>query len=222
MINTQQPTLRVYEIYDSLQGESTLAGMPCTFVRLAGCPLRCHYCDTPDALPARSGKLLTIDAICDQVRALAQPLVLVTGGEPLAQPNAIPLLSALITTGSKVQLETSGALDISAVPESVMRVVDIKTPDSGEVAHNRWQNLALLHPGDEIKFVICSESDYRWSIDTIAQFDLLQRNIPLLISPAHDQVTLQQLAEWLRRDQLPIRLQPQLHKWIWGPDATGV
>ncbi|MDX8410047.1 MAG: radical SAM protein [Mariprofundales bacterium] len=200
-----------------------MTGMPCTLIRLAGCPLRCHYCDTPASLPARSGKLMTIEAICAKVVMLSQPLILVTGGEPLAQTNTMALLEALLPLAQqRVQIETSGAWDISAIPTAVARIIDIKTPDSGEEARNRWHNLDLLRNGDEIKFVICSEADYRWSVNTIQRHGLDQRNIPLFISPAHGQVELLQVAEWMRRDQLPTRLQPQLHKWIWGAEATSV
>ncbi len=216
-------TLRVSEIYDSIQGESSMAGMPCTLVRLAGCPLRCNYCDTPASLPARGGQQMTIKAICAKVATLAQPLVLVTGGEPLAQANTIALLEALRPLAAqRVQIETSGAFDISDIPPAVARIIDIKTPDSGEEARNRWQNLDLLRSGDEIKFVISSQADYQWSIHTIQRYGLEKRNIPLLISPVHGQMELRQVAEWIRHDRLPIRLQPQLHKWIWGAEATSV
>ena len=214
--------LRLFEIYPSIQGESTLAGTPCTLVRLAGCPLRCSYCDTPEALPARSGTLCTVDAICQRVAALAQPLVLVTGGEPLAQPAVTPLLRRLLTIAPTLQLETSGSIDIRAVPAGVRRVIDIKTPGSGESDKNLAANLDALRPGDELKFVITNRDDYRWSVALIQRHNLTARAIPLLISPAHNQLDLQQLAAWMVADRLPIRLQPQLHKWIWGAEATGV
>jgi len=214
--------LRLFEIYTSIQGESSLAGTPCTLVRLAGCPLRCHYCDTPDALPARSGQQQTVNAICKQVKQHNQPLVLVTGGEPLAQPNCIPLLQALLTITPTLQLETSGSIDIAPVPKGVRRIVDIKTPGSGACDHNLARNLDQLRQGDEVKFVITSREDYLWSLAQIQQNNLISLGIPLLISPAHQQLEMKQVAEWMIHDHLPLRLQPQLHKWIWGAEAVGV
>jgi len=221
MTDTAQ-LLRLFEIYSSIQGESSLAGTPCTLVRLAGCPLRCHYCDTPDALPARSGQQQTIASICQQVKQLNQPLVLVTGGEPLAQSASIALLQNLLTIVPTVQLETSGSFDIAPVPLGVHRIMDIKTPGSGEADQNLASNLHQLRQGDEVKFVITSREDYLWSIAQIQQHNLISLGIPLLISPAHQQLAIEQVAEWIIHDQLPIRLQPQLHKWIWGAEATGV
>ncbi|MDX8412714.1 MAG: radical SAM protein [Mariprofundales bacterium] len=214
--------LRLFEIYSSIQGESSLAGTPCTLVRLAGCPLRCHYCDTPDALPARSGQQQTIAFICQQVKQLNQPLILVTGGEPLAQPASIDLLQALLTLVPTVQLETSGSIDITPVPLGVHRIIDIKTPGSGEANHNLESNFHQLRQGDEVKFVITNREDYLWSIEQIQHHNLTALKIPLLISPAHQQLAIEQVAEWIIHDHLPIRLQPQLHKWIWGAEAVGV
>jgi len=161
-------------------------------------------------------------SICNQVAQLNQPLVLVTGGEPLAQSACIPLLHALLTITPTVQLETSGSIDISAVPAGIHRIVDVKTPGSGESASNLIANLSQLQSGDELKFVITSRDDYRWSIAQIHQHNLTALGIPLLISPAHQQLDLQQVASWIVDDRLPVRLQPQLHKWIWGAEASGV
>ncbi|MDQ6965053.1 MAG: radical SAM protein [Mariprofundales bacterium] len=220
--------LRIFEIYSSIQGESTLAGTPCTLVRLAGCPLRCHYCDTPAALSARSGQQQTVAEICEQVRQHNQPLVLVTGGEPLSQPACIPLLKGLLAVTSSLQLETSGSIDIAPIPIGVRRIVDIKTPGSGEVEHNLSGNLQQLRRGDELKFVITSREDYLWSVAYIKQHHLTALDIPLLISPAYNHaaegaaLAIQKVAEWIVNDHLPLRLQPQLHKWIWGAEASGV
>jgi len=215
-------TVRIAEIYDSIQGESTLAGMPCTLVRLAGCPLRCHYCDTPQAIPTDSGRERDIDDIVQQVAAARRPLCLVTGGEPLAQNACRELLVALANICPIVQLETSGALDISKVDARIRRILDIKTPGSGEVARNRWGNLYRLHKGDEIKFVLTDASDYRWALDIMQRYGLAELPVPILFSPAWGQLTPAALAGWMLRDNVPARLQLQYHKYIWGEEAQGV
>jgi len=212
----------VHEIYDSIQGESTLAGMACTFVRLAGCPLRCSYCDTVQAQPSDSGEWMTIDEIVSQVARRNRPLVLVTGGEPLAQRNCLTLLERLQSLGAEVQLETSGAFSISEVPAGVRRIIDIKTPDSGEAARNRLENLALLKEGDELKFVICSRTDYEWSREFVKTHALAETGVPILFSPAWGRVSLTEMSRWLLEDCLPVRLHLQLHKIVWGAEATGV
>lgn len=212
----------MHEIYDSIQGESTLAGMACTFVRLAGCPLRCSYCDTVQAQPSDSGEWMTIDEIVSQVARRNRPLVLVTGGEPLAQRNCLTLLERLQSLGAEVQLETSGAFSISEVPAGVRRIIDIKTPDSGEAARNRLENLALLKEGDELKFVICSRTDYEWSREFVKTHALAETGVPILFSPAWGRVSLTEMSRWLLEDCLPVRLHLQLHKIVWGAEATGV
>jgi len=211
--------VRIYEIYDSIQGESTLAGMPCTLVRLAGCPLRCNYCDTPQALPFDSGKKYSIEQVTDEVRQHNRPLTLVSGGEPLAQKSCLPLLSALVEISPVLQLETSGAFNISQTDSRVRRILDIKTPGSGESKHNRWENIRFLKDGDEIKIVITSHDDYVWAVKIL---DKYQPVVPVLFSPAWGDIQPSDLASWMLEDHVPARMQLQLHKHIWGAEATGV
>jgi len=206
-------TLRVTEIFLSLQGESSRVGLPTVFVRLTGCPLRCGYCDTEYAFTG--GETMDLSAILQRVAELHAHYVCVTGGEPLAQKNCANLLTALCDTGYSVSLETSGALDISQLDARVSRIVDIKTPGSGEVAKNRWENLAALAPSDEVKFVLCNEADYQWAKQVLAEHQLAEKS-SILFSPVHGQLNPGQLADWILRDQLPVRLQVQLHKILWG------
>jgi 7-carboxy-7-deazaguanine synthase len=209
------PVLRVSEIFHSLQGETTRAGLPTVFIRLTGCPLRCTYCDTQHAY--EGGFLLSLSQILAQVAAFSPHYVTVTGGEPLAQKDCLPLLAALCDAGYSVSLETGGALDIGGVDARVSRILDIKTPGSGEVDKNRWQNLAALTPHDEIKIVLCDEADYLW-----ARAVLLERRLadkcPVLFSAVHGDLEPAQLAGWILRDHLPVRLQVQLHKLLWGEE----
>jgi len=209
-------------MYDAIQGESTLAGMPCTLIRLAGCPLHCSYCDTPAAIPMNSGQMMLISDIVERVRQAGRPLVLVTGGEPLAQKSCIPLLEALTDLPAIIQLETSGALDISAVPPFVHRIIDIKTPGSGEAARNREENIHHLRGGDELKFVLTSREDYQWSLDFIHEHRLGELGLPMLFSPCWGMLEPRDLADWLLRDNPPVRLQLQQHKSIWGAETSGV
>jgi 7-carboxy-7-deazaguanine synthase len=209
-------SLRITEIFFSLQGETRLIGLPTVFVRLTGCPLRCLYCDTAYAFTG--GQSQTLAEILQQVSQHKTRYVTVTGGEPLAQRNCLPLLKALCDAGYQVSLETSGALDISAVDTRVMRVVDIKTPASGEVDKNRWENLNLLTPQDEIKFVLCDENDYDWACQILAQHHLADQ-CPVLFSPAQGTLNPTQLADWILRDGLPVRFQLQLHKLLWNNEA---
>ena len=204
--------LRISEIFFSLQGETSRIGLPTVFVRLTGCPLRCTYCDTAYAFTG--GQTLTLTEILRQVAQHAPRYVTVTGGEPLAQKNCLPLLKALCDAGYQVSLETSGALDIGAVDARVMRVMDIKTPASGEVEKNRWENLALLTLHDEIKFVLCDENDYNWASQILAQHQLADK-CEVLFSPAQGALSATQLADWILRDGLPVRFQLQLHKILW-------
>ncbi|WP_394243655.1 7-carboxy-7-deazaguanine synthase QueE [Halopseudomonas laoshanensis] len=209
-------TLRMTEIFYSIQGESRSLGLPTVFVRLTGCPLRCQYCDTAYAFSG--GELMSLEQILLQVASYKPRYVCVTGGEPLAQPNAIPLLQALCEAGYKVSLETSGALDVSTVDERVSRVVDIKTPDSDEVGRNLYTNLALLGQHDQVKFVICSRSDYEWSRFKLDEYALADSVGEVLFSPSHAQLTPRKLAEWIVEDNLPVRFQMQLHKYLWNDE----
>lgn len=210
---TMQETLRITEIFYSLQGETRTAGLPTVFVRLTGCPLRCQYCDTAYAFSG--GELFTLQDILGRVAAFKPRYVCVTGGEPLAQPNCIPLLSALCDAGYEVSLETSGALDIAAVDPRVSRVVDLKTPGSLEVARNRYDNLALLSAADQVKFVICSRDDYDWAVSKLIEYRLDQRAGEVLFSPSQHDLKARELADWILADNLPVRLQLQLHKILW-------
>lgn len=209
-------TLRITEIFYSLQGETRTSGLPTVFVRLTGCPLRCQYCDTAYAFSG--GQLMSLEAILDRVASYRPRYVCVTGGEPLAQPNCLPLLARLCDAGYQVSLETSGALDIAPVDRRVSRVVDLKTPGSGEVARNRYANLAELTPNDQVKFVICSREDYDWAVSQLLQYRLAERAGEVLFSPSHGQIDARALAEWIIGDNLPVRLQLQLHKILWNDE----
>ena len=211
--------VRVSEIFYSLQGEAKTVGQPTTFIRLTGCPLRCHYCDTAYAF--QGGELQTLDDIVDKVKTYPTKLVTVTGGEPLAQPDCLPLLRLLIQEGYRVSLETSGALPISSVPEPVSIVLDLKTPGSGEVHRNLYENIAELRSKDQIKFVILDKADYDWARFKISELDLTARVEEVLFSPVYESLTPVQLAEWILEDGLEVRLQVQLHKLLWG-DKPGV
>jgi 7-carboxy-7-deazaguanine synthase len=205
--------LKITEIFFSLQGEALTVGIPTTFVRLTGCPLRCRYCDTAYAFSG--GEWMSLDAILDRVAAERTKYVTVTGGEPLAQTACGDLLSRLCDSGYQVSLETSGALDVSGVDPRVVKVMDIKTPGSGEEARNRLDNLDFIGPHDQVKFVICDHSDYEWSRDFVDQHDLSER-CEVLFSPSFDQLPARDLADWILRDALPVRMQMQLHKLLWG------
>lgn len=206
-------TLRVSEVFHSLQGESTRIGLPTVFIRLTGCPLRCTWCDTTYAFTG--GQSLTLDEVLERVAAFPTRQVCVTGGEPLAQKSCLDLLTALCDRGYDVSLETSGALDISPVDARVSRIVDLKAPGSGEVARNRWENLECLGPRDELKIIIASREDYDWARARIADHGLPGR-CPILLSPAQGQLEPRELAEWIIADGLPVRFQMQLHKLLWG------
>lgn len=210
-------SLRITEIFYSLQGESKTVGLPTVFIRLTGCPLRCGYCDTAYAFTG--GEKFTLDQILEKVEAYHPRYVCVTGGEPLAQKPCLELLKFLCDKGYSVSLETSGALDISEVDPRVMKVMDLKTPGSTEMEKNRWENLAFITPHDQIKFVLCNPDDYEW-----AKAQILERHLDklceVLLSPSHEEYSLQTLAENIIVDNLPVRLQVQLHKYIWG-DARG-
>ncbi len=213
--------LRVAEIYASIQGESTLAGLPCVFVRLAGCDLHCGWCDTVWAWDRGCGEPLRPDQVLPRVLEQGLGLVEVTGGEPLEQPASIPLMQALLRAGQRVMLETNGAQDISGVPTSVHVVLDLKAPSSGVTDRMRWENLDQLGPKAEIKIVLGDEEDYLWARELIRRRGLTER-WPVLLSVVHGRLVPRDLASWMVRDRLPARLQLQLHKQIWSPDARGV
>ena len=209
-------TLRITEIFHSLQGEARDVGRPTVFVRLTGCPLRCGYCDTEYAF--HGGDMRVLQDILGEVAAFRCPVVTVTGGEPLAQPNALPLMRALCDMGMAVSIETSGALDISAIDPRVSRVMDLKTPASGEVHRNRYDNVQHLTKHDQVKFVICDHADYDWARAQLSQHDLAARVGDVLFSPAFGQVQPVDLAAWILADALPVRFQMQLHKLLWGDE----
>lgn len=210
-----EPRLRVTEIFYSVQGETSRVGLPTVFVRLTGCPLRCGYCDTAYAF--QGGEWMSLPQILAAVAAYAPRQITVTGGEPLAQRDCPALLAALCDAGYDVSLETSGALDISAVDKRVARIVDLKTPGSGEVERNLWSNIEQLRPHDEVKFVIVDEADYRWAVEVLREHRLAER-CQVLFSPVFGKLQPRQLAEWILRDRLPVRMQVQLHKILWGEE----
>jgi 7-carboxy-7-deazaguanine synthase len=216
MKQTDSESLRISEIFFSLQGETSRVGLPTVFVRLTGCPLRCTYCDTTYAFTG--GQTMTLQSILQQVAHHASRFVTVTGGEPLAQKNCLRLLQALCDAGYEVSLETGGMLDVSGVDARVMKVLDIKTPASGEMGKNLWNNLQHLDAHDEIKFVICDETDYQWAKQVLSEHQLPQL-CSVLFSPAMGQLAPNALADWILRDGLSVRLQVQLHKLLWGNEA---
>lgn len=234
-MSKSEPTLRINEIFFSIQGESTRAGLPCLFVRLTGCHLRCRYCDTEYAF--YEGEHHTIDDIVKQVESIGRgyDLVEVTGGEPLLQPNVHELMRRLCDSGKTVLLETSGACDIAACDPRVVRIMDLKTPDSGECDRNLMSNLDHLTPHDEVKFVLCSRRDYEWARSIVRMHRLHKRIAAVLFSPVTELapapgselpgcegLSLRELSEWVLADQLPVRIQTQLHKLIWDPTMRGV
>jgi 7-carboxy-7-deazaguanine synthase len=207
------PRLKITEIFYSLQGEADTVGFPTVFVRLTGCPLRCQYCDTTYAF--HGGEWLSIDGVMGRVAEFAPRFVCVTGGEPLAQKNCPALLARLCDAGYRVSLETSGAMPLAHVDPRVIRVVDVKTPGSREERRNRYEDLALLRPEEQVKFVICDRADYEWSRGKVAELGLARR-CTVLFSPSADQVAARELADWILADRLAVRFQLQLHKVLWG------
>ena len=205
--------LKITEIFHSLQGEADTVGFPTVFVRLTGCPLRCQFCDTAYAF--HGGEWMTIDSVLARVAEFAPRYVCVTGGEPLAQANCLPLLTRLCDANYRVSLETSGAMPLAGVDPRVNRVVDVKTPGSGEERRNRYEDLALLRGEEQIKFVICDRADYDWSRAKLAALNLPER-CTVLFSPSAEQLPARQLADWILTDRLPVRFQLQLHKVLWG------
>lgn len=211
----QTGRLKIHEIFYSLQGEARSIGWPTVFVRLTGCPLRCQYCDTEYAFSG--GEWMALDEIKSAIQQYRTRHVTVTGGEPLAQKSCLDLLSELADAGLHVSLETSGAIELSNVDPRVVKVMDIKTPDSAESERNIWGNLDYLSPRDQIKFVICSRKDYEWCKEKLKEFQLTDR-CEVLFSPSHDQLPASELANWVLEDQLPVRFQIQLHKALWGDE----
>jgi 7-carboxy-7-deazaguanine synthase len=211
--------MRISEIYTSVQGETQYAGLPCTLVRTTGCDLRCGYCDTAYAF--YGGKEMQLSEIMAEVRRLGAPLVLLTGGEPMLQREIVALAELLLADSRQVMIETSGAHPVDVLPEAVVRIVDVKTPGSGESHRMRWEVLEGLRPRDAAKFVVCSEADYLWAADIIRKHRLTERTC-VLVSPSHGQVEPRLLVEWMLRDKLPVRLNLQLHKYIWGAEVRGV
>ena len=212
--------LTVNEIFYSIQGESSFTGRPCVFVRLTACDLRCSWCDTAYAFEV--GHKVSVGDVIAEVRAYNCNLVEITGGEPLLQRDVYPLMRRLLAAGKTVLLETGGHLDISHVPTPVVKVVDIKCPGSGEDARNDWDNLRRLAPHDEVKFVICDQADYEFARDVVRRHGLDRRSAGVLFSPVHGVLDPTQLATWVLGDRLSVRLQVQLHKYVWGDDARGV
>jgi 7-carboxy-7-deazaguanine synthase len=211
-----QAKLRITEIFYSLQGETRSVGMPTVFVRLTGCPLRCQYCDTSYAF--QGGEWQTLEQIMAEVAQYDTLHVTVTGGEPLAQSACLDLLQLLCDQGYQVSLETSGALDVSTVDGRVSKVMDIKTPGSGEQSKNLFENIEYLTADDQVKFVICDRNDYMWAKEIIIRYELANC-CELLVSPSYGQLVAQELAEWVWEDRLPVRFQLQLHKLLWGDES---
>jgi 7-carboxy-7-deazaguanine synthase len=208
--------LRITEIFLSLQGETSTVGRPTTFVRLTGCPLRCQYCDTAYAFSG--GRQMVVADVVEKVHAFGAPYVTVTGGEPLAQVECLTLLTRLCDEGFRVSLETSGALDVSGVDTRVVKILDLKTPGSGEAHRNLYANLEFLTPQDEVKFVICDRADYEWARTACNDHRLVERVREVLFSPSHTELPAARLAEWVLEDRLPVRMQIQLHKVLWGDE----
>jgi 7-carboxy-7-deazaguanine synthase len=211
--------LKINEIYSSIQGESSYTGLPCIFIRLTGCNLRCTWCDTAYAF--HKGHDLTVEETMKKVEIFSLPLVEITGGEPLIQEDVYPLMDKLLEKGYRVMLETGGALPIDKVPEKVIKILDIKCPGSGEDKKNHLENLKFLAPHDEVKFVLLNRADYEWSRDLLKKHDL-STSIQVLFSPVFDKLDLKDLSGWILEDRLPVRLQTQLHKVIWDKNAIGV
>ncbi|MEE8127204.1 MAG: radical SAM protein [Nitrospinaceae bacterium] len=211
--------LTVNEIFKSIQGESSFTGLPCIFIRLTGCNLRCTWCDTEYAF--YEGKPKSVKEIVDAINPLGVPLVEITGGEPLLQDEVYDLMNALLEKNYQVLVETGGGVSVEKVPERVIKILDIKCPGSGEVSKNLWGNLDHLNPHDEVKFVLADRADYKWSRKILDRTNI-HKKVQVLFSPVYDRLDLKELAAWVLEDNLPVRVQTQLHKVIWGKDAIGV
>ncbi len=205
--------LKIFEIFYSLQGESSRVGLPTIFIRLSGCPMRCHYCDTAYAF--QGGSMMTVDEIMETIKKYDTHYVTVTGGEPLAQKEVLSLLKVLADQNYEVSLETGGGLSIKEVDPRIKIILDIKTPESGEEKKNYWDNLNLIHSKDEIKFVLCSREDYDWAKKILNQYKLTEK-CDVLFSPVYQKLNTTDLGNWILEDQLPVRMQIQLHKLLWG------
>ena len=212
--------LTINEIFHSIQGESTHTGRPCVFVRLTACDLRCSWCDTPYAF--HEGRKISVPDVVEQVGAYGCNLVEITGGEPLLQRDVYPLMQSLLDRGHEVLVETGGHLSVAEVPEAVVRIIDVKCPGSGQSERNHWPNLDVLRPRDEVKFVIRDREDYEYAKDVVARHGLTARVAAVLFSPVHAVLPAADLAAWILADKLPVRLQLQSHKYIWGADVRGV
>jgi 7-carboxy-7-deazaguanine synthase len=212
--------LTINEIFHSIQGESTHAGRPCVFVRLTACDLRCSWCDTPYAF--HEGRKMSVDDVVAQVGAFGCDVVEITGGEPLLQPDVYPLMERLLDQGRTVMLETGGHRSVEQVPAGVIRVIDVKCPGSGESDKNHWPNLGALRPDDEVKFVIRDRADYEYARGIVAEHGLGRNCAAVLFSPVHGVLPPKMLAEWILGDRLPVRLQLQAHKYVWGAEVRGV
>jgi 7-carboxy-7-deazaguanine synthase len=219
-MGSKEDTLVIHEIYSSVQGESTFAGLPCTFVRTTGCNLRCVWCDTPQAF--YGGTRMNRADVLAKALSFRTPLVELTGGEPLLQPGVFPLMRELCDSGRTVLVETSGEADVSAVDSRVHKVMDLKCPGSGESHRNRWENLRHITPRDEIKFVLADRADYEWMRSAIPEHQLTTRTPNLLASTVFGRLATRDLVAWVLDDALPVRVQLQMHKYVWAPDATGV
>ncbi len=217
--NSESKMLKVNEIYLSVQGESSYTGLPCVFVRLTGCNLRCIWCDTAYAF--YEGKSMSIDEIVGKVKNFGVKLIEITGGEPLMQENVYPLMNGLIEKGFQVLLETGGSLSLEKVPRDIIKIMDIKCPGSGEHKNNNLDNLKFLETKDEVKFVILNRHDYEWSRDLIHKYKI-HEIAHILISPVYDKLELKEIVKWILEDKLPVRLQTQLHKAIWDENTIGV
>ena len=217
---SKEDTLVIHEIYASIQGESTFAGLPCTFVRTTGCNLRCAWCDTPQAF--HGGTRMHRRDVLEQALSFDTPLIELTGGEPLLQPGAFPLMGELCDTGRTVLVETSGEADVSRVDARVHKVMDLKCPGSGECERNRWSNLEHVTVRDEIKFVLADRTDYEWMRACLQERRLVERTTNLLASTVFGKLATKELVSWVLADKLPVRVQLQLHKVIWSPETTGV
>jgi len=212
--------LTINEIFHSIQGESTHSGRPCVFVRLTACDLRCSWCDTPYAFT--EGRKMSIEDVLARVDDYGCDLVEITGGEPLLQDDVYPLMQQLLASGKTVMVETGGHRSIKDVPRDVIRIMDVKCPGSGESDKNHWENLDLLMPRDEVKFVIRDRADYEFAKDVVARHQLVKRTAAVLFSPVHDVLAAKDLAAWILADRVPVRLQLQAHKYIWSPETRGV
>jgi 7-carboxy-7-deazaguanine synthase len=218
-LSTDAPMLKINEIFKSIQGESSYTGLPCAFIRLTGCNLRCSWCDTEYAF--YEGNAMEVEQVLDKVKKYKVNLVEITGGEPLMQKEVYKLMDALLAKSYEVLLETGGSLSVAEVPKAVVKILDLKCPGSGELLQNDYSNLDILDAKDEVKFVLLDRADYDWCRKTIKKYSLAKK-VKILVSPVYDKLDLKDLATWVLEDKMPVRLQTQLHKVIWSKDAIGV